>query len=254
MLKIRSVLARVLNGYGIGYNFADLLYYINFLFFENKQSVTLKECVPDFDVVVLSLTNSAERRNYMHIQLNGLNIKFIILDSIEGETQQEYIYNKLQLSRFTKKHLPLGSLGGILSHMAAWKKLIDSNYKMCLVLEDDVTLKLNYEEIKTKLNMLPEHFDILYCGSGSHKGWFFMRKIEGFIFKPFSIRKGAYAYIITYEGAKKLLELIQDIHITCGGIDTLLGILTMRKKINAFHLYPEIASHLNLFKSSITKK
>lgn len=78
-----------------------------------------------------------------------------------------------------------------------------------------------------------------------------MRTIDQKISAPFSIRKGAYGFIISKKGCEKVLENVSEIKITCGGFDTLLGLLTMRKILTTYHFLPSICHVDFSFSSNI---
>jgi GR25 family glycosyltransferase involved in LPS biosynthesis len=192
--------------------------------------------------VVVSLKLRADRRIYIQNQFDDLEIPFVFLDAIHGKTQKAEIDKIIKISSNSAKYLPAGSLGCIASHITLWKELIESQYDGYLIFEDDVVIQKNYHEIEALIRTIPIDFDLVYFGSGSYKSRLNMKKVSDNIFKPFSIRRGAYCYLISKKGASTIIESVKEVKITCGGIDTILGILTMRNKINTYHIYPSICN------------
>ena len=101
-------------------------------------------------------------------------------------------------------------------------------------------MEKNLSELALLLPKYPADADIIYLGSGSKKGWLNMKNISTNISKPFTVRKGAYSYILFKNGAIKLTTEIKKVNIVCGGIDSILGILGMRGKLIAYHIIPPI--------------
>jgi len=241
---LRQLYIRILNGIAINYNAGDLMKYLNFQVSKSNLKNTRKIAPDSFKIknVVLSLKFREDRRTSIQNNFELLQIPFCFFDAIHGKTQKLKIRESIHLSPISERYLSPGSLGCLASHISMWKELIESGYDGYLIFEDDIIIHKTHSEIKELIQNIPVDFDIVYLGSGSHKSRINMKKISPNLLKPFSVRKGAFCYLISKKGVHKILEQINEIKITCGGIDTILGLLTMRNKIIAYHTYPSFCN------------
>ena len=127
--------------------------------------------------------------------------------------------------------------------------MLSSTEDCLLVFEDDIVISVDQDDLLKIMSVIPKDFDLLYLGSGRQPT---DNLRHGFYFtKPFSVRSGAYSYVLSRKGVEIILENLFPIKIARGGIDTLLGVLTMRKKIVTYHLVPSICNVNALFPSDI---
>ena len=102
-----------------------------------------------------------------------------------------------------------GAKGCILSHKNIWNNEVIKKNKPCLILEDDVFFKDNFiDSLNECSHFISENdVDILYLGSHwvNENLW---KKVNNSIYKIIKhFQYGLFSYIITPEGAKKLLEM-----------------------------------------------
>ena len=122
-------------------------------------------------------------------KISGMNLK-----------EQTHNFNKFIISGridlnakgFRKdKNSLLGELGCYLSHYECWNYVVNNNLKSCLILEDGINfLRNDYSSLKINPNL-----DILFINKE-------MVKINNSLISGFGLQ----SYIITLNGAKKLLE------------------------------------------------
>ena len=136
-----------------------------------------------------------------------------------------------------------GEIGVTYSHRAIWREIVKNNSKNVIVFEDDVVLLKNFRKnVAELINHIPADADITFIGVGRHrdKAVFFpnidsifrdLDHVEGNNWvariEPTNLVYGMYAYIISAEGAKKLLKLtdrcefpVDDIIFQQGGVNT----------------------------------
>jgi GR25 family glycosyltransferase involved in LPS biosynthesis len=104
-----------------------------------------------------------------------------------------------------------GKQGCMLSHLNLWKHIIDNKIKIATIFEDDVRFHSQWNEYAPQyLKNTPTDYDILYIGS----------QIEAQSKTPITIIPVycTHAYIITYEGAQKLYNILMNMP---GGIYTI---------------------------------
>lgn len=116
-----------------------------------------------------------------------------------------------------------GELGCFYSHRAVWCDIVKHKYKSALILEDDVVLYDGFSEvIKTGISEVPKDADLILVDFWEYTWDDHIHvklhspldvsplpgnKIIGLLRCPEKCTLGAYAYILTTKGAKKLLAL-----------------------------------------------
>ncbi|MDR0580597.1 MAG: glycosyltransferase family 25 protein [Holosporaceae bacterium] len=136
-----------------------------------------------------------------------------------------------------------GEIGVTFSHRAIWREVVKNNCKNVIIFEDDVTLLKDFrKDVVELIRHIPADADITFIGVGRRrdKAVFFpnidnifrdLDHVEGndWVAKiePTNLVYGMYAYIISAEGAKKLLKLtdrcefpLDDIIFQQGGVNT----------------------------------
>jgi len=128
-------------------------------------------------------------------------------------------------------------LGCTLSHLKVWNQIIDEKIPVTAVFEDDIIFHPRWKELSKEYIQItyPGKFDMLYLGS--------VRSDE---YKPSYLKKNiiygsgtvwlAHAYVITYEGAKKLRDTMLNYNtITKGNVfDTDKGIYIIDSMLHDF--------------------
>lgn len=130
-------------------------------------------------------------------------------------------------------HLTLGGCGCALSHLKAWRRLLDSSSRWALILEDDlVSISQDFDsELGVVLGRLPQDWLICYLGfhspqgpeqrqlpPGAHaEGPYKMSEEGGWL-------AGLWCYVLSRAGAKLLLE--QCTPLTCQ-VDCQAGIVAV---------------------------
>lgn len=235
----------------IGYNFHDLLNYAKFHFKKYKSEKKISNTVL-LKTFVISLPFRIDRRENIIKEFSTHKISFEFHDAIHGKKYRSVILETM-LSYFkTTKYLSDGSIGCIASHLQLWNNLINSKFDTFLIFEDDIKFETNMQPIDNIVKTLPHDFDLVYLGSKSITSCMNMKKVSLNLYKPFCISKGSHSYFISKSGAVKILNVIKEIEILCGSIDSILGILMIRNKINCYHFLPSFtkidsSSESNIF-------
>jgi collagen beta-1,O-galactosyltransferase len=102
----------------------------------------------------------------------------------------------------------LGEIGCYLSHTNIWKEIIKNNYNNCIIFEDDVIPKKNYKKIIESIYNIPKNYDIAYLGWWSREKINNNEQTDWFSANNKNVCNvlGLYSYVISNEGAKKLLS------------------------------------------------
>lgn len=178
----------------------------------------------DFNILIISLASSFERRAAISKQLNILlDIPYSFLDATEGrlisdEWIEDNISEYLKNIYYKKKHFSVNrnTLACADSHRRA--QLIAHKFTegYTLILEDDVVLSKNFgKKIREVTELMDKHsIDLAFPGYGWFNGSFIQRhdiKPSNLGFSLFQYPldgriTGAYAYIINSLGAEKLVN------------------------------------------------
>lgn len=162
-----------------------------------------------FEITVISLARSLERRARAARQLDALPFPWSFQDAIDGAamTSLPEEYDRRERLRLFGFEMIRGQIGCFLSHREAWKKCVASQ-KLMLVLEDDFLFQRELSEV------LPVVFDsVPYFGVLRLQGLKDGSKYK--VLKDYGECKlvdhyhdtfGTTAYFIKPEGAKVLLE------------------------------------------------
>jgi len=164
--------------------------------------------------------NSLEKLNNLtNYNKNNIFSNIEIYEAIDGQLlKSDYINNNLSLkAKYTIKNpnsyddiRSVGEIGCYLSHTNIWKEIVDNNYNNCIIFEDDVIPKKNYEDIITYIEDVPDDYDIAYLGWWTRKNLNNINKNSNWLYSVNNSDKpnvlGLYAYIISNNGAKKLLS------------------------------------------------
>ena len=144
---------------------------------------------------------------------------------LKSDTRVTTLTKRNIMAKSRRAHEELDSIGGVgcaLSHIAVWQSMVDNNYPICLVFEDDAVVPPTFIEtankiIKGSLLENPKQWDMWLLGGKwddmSHIPKSDLIRIEAFVL--------FHAYVLTLDMAKKLLQDVFPIH---AHIDTWVSI------------------------------
>jgi GR25 family glycosyltransferase involved in LPS biosynthesis len=133
-----------------------------------------------------------------------------------------------------------GEVGCCMSHLGVWKKVIEDDLEMCLVIEDDA-LKIipNFENIIFDLyKNLPEDWDVFLIGFSTFNET--CKKVSEDIYKVKDFIL-AHCYLINKSGAKKLIDSLP----INSPLDTFMSSVSN---------YVNIYRHNHLIRRDVTRK
>jgi glycosyl transferase family 25 len=169
----------------------------------------------EFDIVVISLRSSAERRRHAARQLDAAPFPWSFQDAVNGAalaTAPEEYDRRKRLRFFGYEMLP-GQIGCFLSHRQAWKQCVERQ-KLTLILEDDFQFRQGLDEVLPVVCDNLSTFDILRL-QGLREDWKYKvlkdhgrNKLVKHDHDPF----GSTAYFIKPESARVLLEKSRRFH------------------------------------------
>lgn len=203
----------ILHGNG-DYNNKEIIYFLSEYLFRDLHRITYKTNVidtlfpinniitNDINTIIISLEKDVGRRNKLKYKLpsSGLNnVRYI--KGVDGDTDLDKYKFYIQ----PNSEINTGEIGCFLSHYSVWSTIVKNKTDYTLVLEDDATFKSNFNNY---LNIITDNFNkidfdiiLLACWRQTP----FSKKYNDFL-NYYSFSTNAHAYIITFNGAKKLMN------------------------------------------------
>ncbi|MEY0674362.1 glycosyltransferase family 25 protein [Providencia rettgeri] len=102
---------------------------------------------------VINLVERPDRKKFMQDQLNNSNLNYQFIEAVDGRTLSNDEINSITLN-FHDSYLTRGEVGCALSHLKAYKKIVDENIDMALILEDDAVLPSNLSSIAHEIESI----------------------------------------------------------------------------------------------------
>jgi len=199
-------------------------------------------------IFVISLKNSS-RRNIIAQRFNYFNIPFQFIDAVYGNSLSEEELSLVDYEFYPKKYnankpLTLGEIGCAMSHIKVYQHMVEKNIEQAIIFEDDIIIHHEFNKIITDvLKKVPDRREIIFLDHGKAKSHLFKRNLhENYkLVRYRSPSKNskrciimADAYLLTLNGAKKLLNLAYPIRMPA---DYLTGLLQLNK-LNAYGVEP----------------
>ena len=184
--------------------------------------------------IVINLKRSNERRRLIEKQCSEKGITYELIEAVDGYTADSTIFQDFNEIRKTayagsgrepRKCTP-GVTGCALSHAAAYKYILSNGYESALILEDDASITEDLRKVlesKDIKEILKSKADIIQLAVVK-PGYIYQieltpwgrRKLDtGMIIgKPSKPIPGASCYLISRNGAQKLLDSIKPLRFS----------------------------------------
>jgi glycosyl transferase, family 25 len=172
-----------------------------------------------FSIKIISLKKDRFKRELILQQLENLNLAEFaqVVDAVDGKLLSTKILMDKSSQQISSVpilfHRPLtaGEIGCSLSHQAIYQSMEEGD--ICLILEDDAILSSELIEFIGFLGKLPSNWDVVHLGSDPYifrmarTSVFGRKKLGKFTLgKPIEQAWGTYSYLISYKGARKLIQ------------------------------------------------
>ena len=181
---------------------------------------------------IINLEQDIEKREKITKLCDSLGIDYEVIKAIYGKalSEEEIKANTYpkeeQLKRF-KRELSLGEIGCAMSHRYCYQRIIDDNLEEAIILEDDAVfneellefLKFKDEFPKDLELLLIGHYKQMYYDDGFMINSLCYKKYSNIVNGKWDIKRlvgggnGTHGYLITKNGASKLLKLMHKIYI-----------------------------------------
>jgi len=204
---------------------------------------------------VISLPHESLRRKTIQNKLHNVPGNFEFFDAIDGKKinlLQHEDYQGLKRRLCYGKDLTRGELGCFFSHRAVLEKIVKNKFPISLVVEDDVDLSEDFTIVLDHLINCSYPWEaVRFLGKPKIAKMMQTKVIR--LYNDYYLTRlatspgGAYAYLISYEGAKKLLKSMQK--VSCPN-DTIMG-LPWKSGLDVLTVQPGIATWDKKFVSAI---
>lgn len=167
-------------------------------------------------IFVISMPHSTERRAAISARLGALGLEFSFFDGIYGKNVDMHrhpLYAGTRRRLFFGKDLTAGEFGCLLSHRGVYQRIVDENVPRALVLEDDAILTDDVPAVLAAVAASSVPWDIIRF-LGSEKTYRLSRAVAPLtkayeLTRATSTPAGAYGYLLSQNGARRLLACTQ---------------------------------------------
>ncbi len=144
-------------------------------------------------------------------KLNTLNINAQRFDATIGrelsEQEIKIWYCPKKNNKQYHRDLTSGEIGCYISHMRVWQKIVDEALPMCVILEDDLSIQSSFSRIIEAAEKL-QNWDFIKLSDSRNLAFVDTQSLESkFVLGNYlKAPSGAQGYMLSLEGAKKLLR------------------------------------------------
>lgn len=175
---------------------------------------------------VISLKDSVDRQKSIKSQCEKFNITPVFIEAVNGSSLSTSEINKYCKQEKAKqlfgREMLLGEIGCALSHKKIYNKIISENLPYAMIFEDDVIIEKGFNKViksilRSDLNweliLLGHHKDISKGLSTPLSIWHrYDITTDSSLNRLADFGFGTYGYMITIEGAKKLIAALDVIY------------------------------------------
>jgi len=176
-------------------------------------------------VFVISLKSDIERRKNITLQLEKQKIDYEIIDAIIGKelSRETNLEIDWEFAESNSSWASKGALACSLSHLKAYRAIINQNLDFALVLEDDTILNADVSGFISKVNDQLYKNEVLLLYYATWEKCFLSTKNSIDVYKQYRIVNpinpkqliSANAYIITREACQNILEFQNPLKTIC---------------------------------------
>lgn len=220
--------------------------------------VTMQDVVTE--CLVLNLDKDHDKLRRLGASLTNHGVSFSRLPAVHGKSLSRAERRRLS-SAWGVHLLPSSVIGCFASHRKAWELVVRRGVASCLILEDDADLVPDFVPLLRRWwREVPRDFDLVAVGNFANVGdtprWHELLhtalngggssvRVSEHVYRP-SLLMGTHAYIVSLEGARKLLSLLPRAD---GHVDIRIG-----NKLHHLHAYgvrPALAYQADMGSSNI---
>lgn len=173
-------------------------------------------------IFIINLRNEVDRRKHIVNELKKLNLEFEIFFAKKGSelTKKEItLYSKKEAFKNENRDLSLDEISCALSHIKIYKKIIESKYRLSLILEDDVVINKNLLNIFKNLNKFPKNWELINFYTDARKKVIGRKIYENYQCVRFNERANrTCSYLIKMKTAEKLIKFALPVRFPADGL------------------------------------
>jgi glycosyl transferase family 25 len=185
-------------------------------------------------IFIINLKNEFDRREHIVNELKKINLRFEIYFAKKGSElskKEITLYSKKEAFKNENRDLSLDEISCALSHIKIYKKIVESKYKLSLILEDDVVINKNLLNIFKNLNKFPKNWELINFYTNAKKENICRKIYSNYQCVRFKERANrTCSYLIKLKTAQKLLRFALPIRFPADG-------LTGRNDLTNIHSY-----------------
>jgi glycosyl transferase family 25 len=234
---------------------------------KTKFTKSVRPNVKNLPIFIINLDTDTKRWNYIKSQLDFLNSntyqRISAVDMRKPNMSELYKDDRISLyTKFTiqkkrrcdhKQIDRTGAIGATLSHHKIWRKIIDENINMAIIMEDDMHIMTNfYDILQNEIQNYNNEFDMLnlgylkqyfsdinnskfYFGAGCYVVTKEACEILCKYVFPIDTHVDAYFFLLNHFGYIKMIMSDKNIIFPSGNFDTTIshGILQCYPNINS---------------------
>ena len=196
---------------------------------------------------VVNLPREKERRRFMEDQLERFGVTYEIVAAVDGQKLTEddlSSYSSRLALEHLKRELTLGEIGCALSHINLWERILREDIPEAIILEDDTRLGKAFFEVLENRDKFPQGYELINFGTEAATKPFGDYVAD--IYRCANYSDQAYmasAYLLTYEGARKLVNLVRPFYMPIDDFMSVAG-------LNSYGIYPKVVVQAS-FKTNI---
>jgi glycosyl transferase family 25 len=167
-------------------------------------------------VFVLSMARSVKRRAVVMKQASDLGLSNAeVIPAVDGRTLDLDLMRSqgtLHRGNHLKCDLTAGEVGCYLSHVSAWKTLLERKLETALICEDDIVWRPDANTIVDHfMAEVPADWDVIYLYSNAQVGSGKLndpgrKQLSTYVWQGYNECGGAVCYAITNRGARFLMD------------------------------------------------
>ncbi len=177
-------------------------------------------------IFVINLPQSTDRKAFMQAQCETIGVEPTFIDAVNGKDLTDIEIHQYcdqeKAKQLFGRELLLGEIGCALSHKKIYKKMVDDNIQLAVVLEDDARIEYNFAKVISDICQSSTHWDLVLLGHHKNIVKNLSSPLSIWDINPISSEYklcrlvnfgfGTYGYIVTLKGAKKLLAELTTIY------------------------------------------
>jgi glycosyl transferase family 25 len=169
----------------------------------------------DVKVFAINLEHSVDRKEHILDECKRHNLEPILFKAVDGSKLSEEQLSEMVLDHkingITKKEI-----GCALSHIGVYKRIVDENINLALILEDDAVLNDNISSVLHEISIFNESTDKPFVYLLNEPNSYIKNKEIKLssitLYRVFDAR-GAHGYVINYKAAKSLSNYLLPVRL-----------------------------------------